>query len=552
MANKEILGLEIEVDSIELDKTEKKLRSLDKLLQQTQRRASVLGKTKIAPKISLDDRFSSAAEKIKRTLTQLQRAKVRPVVQLADHVSATVARITGSLIGMSTKPWRVAVEAVDWDAAIGGSFSNWMSAEGANNLQRISSSIGTALGSGLKDVMMGALGLAEPKQIPIRWGNLVEEDRKLLKDQNESPYTEAGKKAGEQFFQAFLGVMDSEQIANKLGEGSVASSKKEEKGPKWLGVVDDFVKDLTVSLLVEGLTKKLGGKFSSGGLFKELDKGLNTGTVKGATSPIKTSADNTKAGSKIAATFQKVKKGITTAVDGIKNFGEKLSSGLLKGVNTGKVKEVASSIKTPTPNVKVSSKAAKGLVKALPVVKGILGPAGLALSIYETQKYMDKTGVSEAVGEAPKKIWSGLNTPITEINGKSVKDMGYFEHWVELGKEAFNTFTSKEVWKNNFAQYKSTWNPLLKGENINSENKEKAGIKQNKANNEDIDFSKWNISNIINSYQNQKQSPNISITLPPGVVNYTVNKDKPDYDELSEVTAKKIADQLKMKLQNLE
>lgn len=222
MANKEILGLEIEVDNIELDKTEKKLRSLDKLLQQTQRRASVLGKTKIAPKISLDDRFSSAAEKIKRTLSQLQRAKVRPVVQLADHVSATVARITGSLIGMSAKPWRVAVEAVDWDTAIGGSFSNWMSAEGANTLQRISSSIGAALGSGLKDVMMGALGLADPpkEMVPRRRIDFVEEDRKLLMDQNESPYAEAGRKAGGIFFRAFLGMLDSQKVSARLSMGN--------------------------------------------------------------------------------------------------------------------------------------------------------------------------------------------------------------------------------------------------------------------------------------------------------------------------------------------
>ncbi|MDN4067080.1 hypothetical protein QYF50_04155 [Paenibacillus vini] len=97
MAKREILGLEIEVDSAEVDKTDKKLRSLDKLLQQTQRRASVLGKTKIAPKITLDDRFTSAAEKVKRTLMQIHRIKAQPKVHLMDNVSGAVARIHGSL-----------------------------------------------------------------------------------------------------------------------------------------------------------------------------------------------------------------------------------------------------------------------------------------------------------------------------------------------------------------------------------------------------------------------------------------------------------------------
>ncbi|RCX22609.1 hypothetical protein DFP94_101189 [Fontibacillus phaseoli] len=232
MAKKEILGLEIEVDSDEVDKTDKKLRSLDKLLQQTQRRAAVLGKTKIAPKITLDDRFTSAAEKVKRTLTQIQRTKVRPMVHLVDNVTAAAARIKGSLIGLSMRPWRVSVEAVDWDGVVGGSFDNWISAEGQGTLQKISSSIGTALGSGLKDVMMGALGLAEsPKEmVPKRRIDFAEEDRKLLMDKEESPYAEAGRKAGESFFQAFLEILDPNQIMQRINLRWVANLEGSQKG----------------------------------------------------------------------------------------------------------------------------------------------------------------------------------------------------------------------------------------------------------------------------------------------------------------------------------
>lgn len=63
MADKEIYELEIEIENRDVDKTQKKLRSLDKLLQQTQRRAGLLGKTRIKPAVTLDDRFSSAARK---------------------------------------------------------------------------------------------------------------------------------------------------------------------------------------------------------------------------------------------------------------------------------------------------------------------------------------------------------------------------------------------------------------------------------------------------------------------------------------------------------
>lgn len=219
MAQKEVF----EVDSRELDQADKKLRSLDKLLQQTQRRASVLGKTKIATKITLEDRFTAAADKVERRLSKLQRTTVRPIVGLADGVTAAAARIRASLLGLTGTPWRVRVEGVDWDGVVG-------------------------------KPLMELLG-------------------------NESLFMEAGKKAGTAFFQSFLSAFDSKSLdaltggkSGGSGEKSAESGAGEKKDDKtfWQGAQDfgtklgeDLLKDLLKDYLKDGIKSlydKMTGK----------------------------------------------------------------------------------------------------------------------------------------------------------------------------------------------------------------------------------------------------------------------------------------------------
>ncbi|GJM78886.1 hypothetical protein HMSSN139_13820 [Paenibacillus sp. HMSSN-139] len=49
MTEDDIYKLDIETDDRDVDRTAKKLRSLDKLLQQTQRRVALLGKPASSP-----------------------------------------------------------------------------------------------------------------------------------------------------------------------------------------------------------------------------------------------------------------------------------------------------------------------------------------------------------------------------------------------------------------------------------------------------------------------------------------------------------------------
>ncbi len=528
MVKKEILGLQIEVDSAEIDKTDKKLRSLDKLLQQTQRRAAVLGKTKIAPKITLDDRFSSAAEKVKRTLTQIQRTKVRPVVHLVDNVSAVAARIQGSLIGLSMKSLRVSVEAVDWDGVVGGSFDNWMSAEGQGTLQKISSSIGTALGSGLKDVMMGALGLAESKEmVPKRRIDFTNEDRQLLLDQDNSLYAEAGRKAGDSFFQAFLGVFDTKQIADNLGgiqsEATIVKDETSQgdKTPKWLKGLGEFGEQLGMALLVEIMMKKVGGKWLS------------------------------KGSSKVAREI---------GLDALGNIPSRIATYGRRGSN---------------------------LSKALPFLGKVLGVAGLGFTIYDTQKYLDEKGITDVIQETPSRVWKQFNEPVTEINGKPVKDMGFFERQIESLKEQGNYLVNdyfsdlgksiKTNWKvltgdgkytvdeNGSVQVvnpqdnsTSHMNRSLKNKMIRNQPNEKTLMNQTFMNSNKFSgvnsIEKFpNMSNlkIIESFQTLGQGTTVNVTIPSGAVNLTINKDELDYEKIGNISAQKIASEVRLAMQNM-
>ncbi|WP_334077364.1 hypothetical protein [Paenibacillus sanfengchensis] len=220
MAKKEVIDLDFEMDSREVDQADKKLRSLDKLLQQTQRRASVLGKTKIAPKITLEDRFSAAADKVERRLSKLRRTTVRPIVGLVDGVTAAAARIRASLLGLTGTPWRVRVEGVDWDGVVGKPLMELLS--------------------------------------------------------NESMFMEAGKKAGNAFSQSFMSAFDSKSLDAKTGGKSGGSGEKgadsgsgEKKDDKksLTDTLKDFSKDLTKDLVkdilkdeIKGLIDKMRGK----------------------------------------------------------------------------------------------------------------------------------------------------------------------------------------------------------------------------------------------------------------------------------------------------
>ncbi|MFD3259987.1 hypothetical protein ACE3MQ_15370 [Paenibacillus lentus] len=213
MANHELRSLDLAIDSRDIDAAEKKIRSLDRILEQTQRRAIALGKTRMRPSITLEDRFTETAIRLSATMKRLNQAAARPVAELIDLATPKIAEIRGALQELSRTRWRVEVEGTAWGAVIGDSFDEWVGAEGQSTLQRISATLGEALGSGLRGFILDALGLGESKE--VRYERVVDylENNPVVE---ESLYAEAGRKAGDEFFQAFLGAFDLEQISGKL------------------------------------------------------------------------------------------------------------------------------------------------------------------------------------------------------------------------------------------------------------------------------------------------------------------------------------------------
>ncbi|RUT46436.1 hypothetical protein EJP82_11320 [Paenibacillus anaericanus] len=260
MSDNEIYELDVEIDSRDIDKTAKKLRSLDKLLQQTQRRATVFGKTKMAPKATLDDRVTPKVTRIRDNLMKLDRMRVTPVATLIDHVSSNVGGIRASLASLTQTRWSVAVDGVSWNTVIGKSFDDWMGSEGQTTLKKISSAIGTALGNGLRGFIMQALGLVDtPKEVKYtRVVDYLEKGSNPLEE--ESPYAEAGRLAGETFFESFLSALDPDQIASKLGNIEWNNSGGDGGGGDtggWSKVLE-IVEDVAVGVVTNLASDKIG------------------------------------------------------------------------------------------------------------------------------------------------------------------------------------------------------------------------------------------------------------------------------------------------------
>ncbi|WP_178024974.1 hypothetical protein [uncultured Paenibacillus sp.] len=350
MTEDDMYKLDVETDDRDVDRTAKKLRSLDKLLQQTQRRVALLGKTRIKPILALDDRLTSVARKAEEALERLHRTTAKPTVLLNDQVSNSALKLRASLAALATTPLQITAAGLNWEAVVGDSFAGWVSSEGKSTLKRISSAIGEALGDGLKEKVLEALGLGEvmvnsrqhfgnsgimKKKEPLSsslsgfprfnaYHMLTSRITEITQKGNsansyfaEAPsngsiYTEAGIKAGEDFFQAFLSTLDSKQIGDKLSSTSTSSAngQTDKKLAKWEEETLDIIKDVAVSLFsgwLGGKIEKWNGNASKK-LIEDLDKAPKKSVIPAASSnkpPGKTATSWTKwlGGSKTEASL---------------------------------------------------------------------------------------------------------------------------------------------------------------------------------------------------------------------------------------------------------
>ncbi|WP_435924661.1 hypothetical protein [Paenibacillus sp. DYY-L-2] len=575
MANKEILSLEIETDSGKVEETERKLSKLDKLLEQTQKRAALLGKTKIVPKLSLDDRFSLTAEKVMRTLSQIQRTKASPTIRPVDNVSASAAKIRASLAGLSSTPWRVSLAGVDWDAII-----------------------------------------TKP---------LTE----LL--ENGTTFTDSGKKAGETYFQSFLSVIDPKNIAGKLGGGTQGAAAgtaatgtgKTGKGATGSGnggeskvvtilkdglksvwdstlsigkdLAKDYAKDGAKSFIDKKILKKDdsndkkasasssscqckcgGGGYGAGGYggtgAGERKKGRNGSKSRriggvdndSSVSPNRRIA-NQRRGSKLTDTLGKTltktksglkQAGIATLIGGGLSLLDKNGPAILEGGKNALAKG-ATFVKENTPNLLEKTGGwLKGGAKFLGKVGKAIdlpGPAGLLLdagTIATAGSKRDKTKATAsaalsaaggAIGGAIGSIIPGAGTIVGATLGSMAGDfLGG-----KLGGFLYDKFSKKKKKKD---MATGTDNLALNNNAVN--NNAVNSLPKQIASKSTEQWRPFNAAN-LNYYQGTATSPQINVTLPKGSVSLTVNKDEINYEEIGKVTAQKITNEIRLAMQNV-
>lgn len=111
--NKEFYRLDLVIGTDGVEDTEKTIKAMDKLLEQTQRRAAALGKTKITPSVSLQDKATSSANKVSRTLDKVDRKRAKPEARLIDKVSGAASKLTTTLNNMARKPYNFIIRAKD-------------------------------------------------------------------------------------------------------------------------------------------------------------------------------------------------------------------------------------------------------------------------------------------------------------------------------------------------------------------------------------------------------------------------------------------------------
>lgn len=238
MASNEEKQLKIEVDVSAIELAEEAMGRLDKLLEQTQRRAAALGRISVAPFILLEHRATTALDRIERSLMRLNRTRVYPTVTLIDQVTAGVEQIRASMLSLTANPWRLSVEGVKWDEVVGDTFFRWIDGEGQERLMQMSTKLGESLGNGIRESMMNSLGInGDPNQSVLL---PISPFESLLVPKNETVFEEAGRIAGEQFRYAFLQAV-GDMLSINLFDGGGSNGESAWSASDSLGTLLDPV-----------------------------------------------------------------------------------------------------------------------------------------------------------------------------------------------------------------------------------------------------------------------------------------------------------------------
>lgn len=118
MANKEFYNLDLIIGTSGVERTEQQLRAIERMMDQAQRRAAALGRTRINPTVSLNDRMTAPAGRLTSSLNRLDRINAKPEVRLVDRATAGLGKVSSMLGNLTRKVFRVSVNAAFTGAAM--------------------------------------------------------------------------------------------------------------------------------------------------------------------------------------------------------------------------------------------------------------------------------------------------------------------------------------------------------------------------------------------------------------------------------------------------
>ncbi|MDU4698377.1 MAG: hypothetical protein E6Y08_21410 [Paenibacillus sp.] len=546
--------LDIETNDRDVDRTAKKLRSLDKLMQQTQRRATLFGKTQIKPILTLDDRLTSAARKAEEVLTRLHRTTSKPVVQMSDRVSATALKLRASLVALSAEPWQVSIAGVDWEAVVGDSFSNWMKSEGKSTLRRISSTIGEVLGDGLKETINENLGTGINGQSSGGKG-LVNENSKMWKMQ-PPPLSS---------FTGFPKLDAYDFLSHRFAEIQTNNVPRQDDNRSCLTKYKNILSMLNPIQIAES-------------------------SVRSKWSPINITR---KTFSKMGQAFGSntaPREETTNSINSIKSvleFGGKVINEIFKDrykeALESKLKQAANSVKrywqekwprwqskletkiTPKKMEQLTAAGTKGAQfwgkRVTPFVKKIGGYAGLLMDGYEIfsakpgkERYQKVTSAvlagllgtgGAALGTFTAPVTGGVGTVLFPALGAAAGDslgdpIGGFIYDLLHGK-----IKPKPQVYSDRVMAPSVQGVTRPGTNANVPKVMGTPVPNYYQLPEEVK------SKIGGASYNQSPAP-VNVSLSEGTINLTVNKDQLDYQKLAETAGWKIANEVRFAMQNLK
>ncbi|OKP91330.1 phage tail tape measure protein [Paenibacillus sp. P32E] len=114
----EFYQLDLVIGTSGVERTEQQLRAIERMMEQAQRRAAALGRSRINPTVQLNDRLTSPAGRITSSLNRLDRINARPEVRLVDRATAGLGKVSSMLGRLTRKAFRVTVNTAFTGAAM--------------------------------------------------------------------------------------------------------------------------------------------------------------------------------------------------------------------------------------------------------------------------------------------------------------------------------------------------------------------------------------------------------------------------------------------------